>query len=169
MDDKMIESIEKSLEKGGKDAVLAVVEQVREIGVPQMIPTLVSVYKTCGDDEIKMAIFKLLSDNSNQAAADIMCDLIGEEDDINVKQMLVTTCWYSKISYIDRLEMFIDMVIEAPFELAFEAFTVIENQQTMVTDVRKEELLEYIGKNMEKVQVANEALASGLSEVIKNY
>ena len=141
MDNNRLKSIEDSLSSGGKDAVLAVLEQIREVGVPKLLPALVKVYKTCGDDDVKMAVFKLLSDASQHEVVDEMAAAIAAETDANVKQMLVTSCWYSKIDYLPQLELFIDLVLDAPFELAFEAFTVVENRQGSITDERRAELL----------------------------
>ena len=164
-----MKSIEDSLANGGKDAVLAVLEQIREIGVPKLLPALVKVYKTCGDDDVRMAIFKLLSDASQRELVDEMAAAIGAETDANVKQMLVTSCWYSKIDYLSHLELFIDLVFDSPFELAFEAFTVIENRQGSVTAERRAELVNYIEKRLAEEGDYNESLTSGLVEIVKNY
>ena len=169
MDNNRLKSIEESLANGGKDAILAVLEQIREIGVPKLLPALVKVYKTCGDDDVKMSVFKLLSDASQREIVDEMADAIAAETDANVKQMLVTSCWYSKIDYLPRLELFIDLVFDAPFELAFEAFTVIENRQGSVTDERRAELISYIEKRLAAEGDFNESLTSGLVEIVKNY
>ena len=86
MDNKNLQSIENSLANGGKDAVLAVLEKIREIGVPKLLPALVGVYKTCGDEDVKMSIFNLLSDASQQDLVDVMAEAILNEEDVNVKQ-----------------------------------------------------------------------------------
>lgn len=169
MDDKNLSSIENSLANGGKDAVLAVLEKIREVGVPKLLPALVKVYKTCGDDDVKMAIFNLLSDASQQELVDVMADVILNEEDANVKQMLVTSCWYSKVDYLSHLEIFVDLVVESQFELAFEAFTVIENRQGSVTAERRAELINYIEGKMDSVVDGNESLAESLVEIVKNY
>lgn len=169
MDNNRLKSIEESLANGGKDAILAVLEQIREIGVPKLLPALVKVYKTCGDDDVKMAVFKLLSDASQREIVDEMADAIAAETDANVKQMLVTSCWYSKIDYLPRLELFIDLVFDAPFELAFEAFTVIENRQGSVSDERRAELISYIEKRLAAEGDFNESLTTGLVKIVKNY
>ena len=169
MDNNRLKSIEESLASGGKDAVLVVLEQIREIGVPKLLPALVKVYKTCGDDDVKMAVFKLLSDASQRELVDEMAAAIAVEKDANVKQMLVTSCWYSKIVYLPQLELFIDMVFDSPFELAFEAFTVIENRQGSITDERRAQLINYIEKRLNDARVGNESLAESLTEIVKNY
>ena len=164
-----MKSIEDSLANGGKDAVLAVLEQIREIGVPKLLPALVKVYKSCGDDDIKMAVFKLLCDASQPGLVDEMAAAIAAETDANVKQMLVTSCWYSKIDYLPQLELFIDLVFDSPFELAFEAFTVVENRQGSITDERRAELIGYIVKRLAESTIGNESLAESLTEIVKNY
>ncbi|MBO7497068.1 MAG: hypothetical protein J6T98_10985 [Salinivirgaceae bacterium] len=169
MENNRLKSIEDSLANGGKDAVMAVLEQIREIGVPKLLPALVKVYKSCGDDDVKMAVFKLLCDASQPGLVDVMAETIAAESDANVKQMLVTSCWYSKIDYLPRLELFIDLVFDAPFELAFEAFTVVENRQGSISDERRTELISYIENRLAETSSANESLAESLSEIVKNY
>ena len=169
MDNNRLKSIEESLAGGGKDAVLAVLEQIREIGVPKLLPALVKVYKTCNDDDIKMTVFKLLCDASQPQLADVMAEAIAAETDANVRQMLVTSCWYSKVDYLAHLELFIDMVFDSPFELAFEAFTVIENRQGSVNADRRAELIGYIENRLAETSSANESLAESLAEIVRNY
>jgi hypothetical protein len=169
MDNNRLKSIEDSLANGGKDAVMAILEQIREIGVPKLLPALVKVYKSCGDDDVKMAVFKLLCDASQPGLVDVMADAIADESDANVKQMLVTSCWYSKIDYLPRLELFIDLVFDSPFELAFEAFTVVENRQGSISDERRAELLGYIENRLNADGIGNESLAESLTEIVKNY
>lgn len=169
MDDKNLSLIENSLANGGKEAVLAVLEKIREVGVPKLLPALIKVYKTCGDEDVKMAIFNLLSDVSQQELVDVMADAIASEEDANVKQMLVTSCWYSKIDYLPRLELFVDLVAESQFELAFEAFTVIENRQGSVSAERRAELISYIEGKLDSVVEGNESLAESLVEIVNNY
>ena len=169
MDNNRLKSVEESLANGGKDAVMAVLEQIREIGVPKLLPALVKVYKSCGDDDVKRAVFKLLCDASQPQLADVMAEAIAAETDANVKQMLVTSCWYSKVDYLTHLELFIDMVFDSPFELAVEAFTVIENRQGSVSADRRAALISYIENRLAESSIGNESLAESLTEIIKNY
>ena len=169
MENNRLKSIEDSLANGGKDAVMAVLEQIREIGVPKLLPALVKVYKNCNDDDIKMAVFKLRCDASQPGLVEVMAEAIVAETDANVKQMLVTSCWYSKIDYLPRLELFIDLVFDSPFELAFEAFTVVENRQGSISDERRTELLNYIENRLNSDGIGNESLAESLTEIVKNY
>jgi hypothetical protein len=61
------------------------------------------------------------------------------------------------------------LVFDSPFELAFEAFTVIENRQGSVTAERRAELVNYIEKRLAEEGDYNESLTSGLVEIVKNY
>lgn len=169
MENNHLKAIEESLVNGGKDAILAVLEQIRKIGVPKLLPALVKVYKSCGDEDVRMAVFKLLCDASQPQLAEVMAEAIATEPDANVKQMLVTSCWYSKVDYLAHLELFIDMVFDSPFELAFEAFTVIENRQGSVSPDRRAELIKYIEGRISETSIGNESLAESLVQIVRNY
>ncbi len=169
MDNNNIQQVKNLLSNSDKDTLPSVIEQIRDTGVPKLLPTLVDIYKKCDDTDVRTAIFNLLSDVSQRDIVDAMVDCIINETDINVKQMLITSCWYSRIDYLPRLEVFIDLVLSSPFELAFEAFTVIENRPSEISDERREQLTSYINNRIDNVTKGNEELAKGLLRIIGNH
>jgi hypothetical protein len=168
MDNKEVKLIESLLENANGEAIRPILEKVRESGAPELIPAMVSAYKKC-NKEVQQTIFEVLCDLRQPAAADIMVNIIELEADLNVKQMLVTSCWYSNVDYSGCLRTFIDIVIQSPFELAFEAFTVIENNEGRVSQQNKEELVSYISKNQSKAFRGNETLVDSLQLIIESY
>lgn len=169
MDAKEIKVIESQLLCGLKDQVLDAIEICREKGSIKLLSALVKAYKDNNDKDIQQAVFDLLCDLRQIEVAEPMVNLIENESDLNVKQMLVTSCWYSNVDYSGYLRAFIDLVMQSSFELAFEAFTVIENNEGRVSRKSKDELIGFIAQNAGKIYSGNETLVDSLQMIIENY
>jgi hypothetical protein len=169
MENKELKIIENLLEQGNTEVILSTLGKIREMGAPQLIPLMVKTYKKNNIKEIQQSIFDLLCDLYLPEVAGVMENIISSEEDLNVKQMLVTSCWYSRVDYSGCLKTFIDIVMGSPFELAFEAFTVIENNEGNVNRKNKEELVDYISRNQAKVHHGNETLVDSLQMIIENF
>jgi hypothetical protein len=168
MESKEIKAIENLLTNSIGEATLAILEKIRESGAPELIPAMITAYKK-NSKEVQLVIFEILCDLHQPVVAEIMVNQIESEVDLNVKQMMVTSCWYSNVDYSGFLKTFIDIVIQSPFELAFEAFTVIENNEGRVSSQNKVVLIDHISKNQSKVYPGNEALVDSLQLIIENF
>jgi hypothetical protein len=169
MDAKEIKLFESQLVSGLKDQVLSAVVICREKGSVNLLGAIVKAYKQNNDKEIQQAVFDLLCDLRQIEVAEIMVNLIESETDINVKQMLVTSCWYSNVDYSGYLKSFINLVMQSSFELAFEAFTVVENNEGRVSRKHKDDLISFIASNAGKIYPGNETLVDSLQMIIENY
>jgi hypothetical protein len=169
MDTKEIKVIESQLLCGLKEQVLAAIGICREKGTISLLNALIKAYKENNDKDIQQAVFDLLCDLRQIEVAEPMVSLIESETDLNVRQMLVTSCWYSNVDYSGFLKTFIELVMQSSFELAFEAFTVIENNEGRVSRKNKEELFGFIAQNAGKIYPGNETLVDSLQIIIENY
>ncbi len=145
------------------------IEKLRESGTDNDLVLLAEIYKNIEPNDIKFSISQLFSDVQNQKSTDTIVRLIKTTDDKSVLKMLISSCWQSRLNYIDHFELFIDMLLHEPFEIAFEAFTVIESFEEITTQSRISALVEYVNKNLETCKPENTGLADDLVKIIENY
>ena len=56
-----------------------------------------------------------------------------------------------------------------PFEIAFEAFTVVENIECRVSEGRKKELKDFISSKLDVCREGNLVLADDLISIVEQY
>ena len=151
------------------DIVIKAIETIREAGNIKDLENLAKKYSETDSEEIKTLIFNVFADLKIQEAANTVVDLIKSVGDADTVKMLVSSCWQSRLDYADYFETFIDLVISAPFEISFDAFTVLENFENKIQEERKAELIDYVKSNIAKSTDDNKTFATELINIIEKY
>ena len=79
---------------------------------------------------------------------------------------LVSVCWENGLDFSQYLSLFVDLVIESEFMVAFEAFTVIENMVGKIDDSYKNEQVEKIRAAKETAPAEKMSLLEDLERII---
>ena len=116
-----------NLKSNDPEFVLETIEKIRESGNRLIMEGLFDLLHDSASPEIKKSILTLLSELKNKDSVSILVEAITSDKYINERKDLVACCWQNGLSYNEYLSVFIDLVINEPFLVAFEAFTVIEN------------------------------------------
>ncbi len=169
MENQKKENLAKLLETKDNTSILNAIAILRDEGNDQLLELLVKIYISNTYREVRTAIFQLICDLKNQKSAEFVVSFINDPELSAAKQMLVSSCWQSRLNYIQYFELFIQMVFVEPFEIAFEAFTVIENMEDRVSELRKKELIHYIDSHLSECRIENQVLADDLAAIIKQY
>jgi len=162
-------SVRELLFSKDQKTVTKTINKLRETGKDTDLNTLVELYGKSEAEEIKQLIYKFLCDLKSQASAAVVVGLIQTTTDKQTLKMLASTCWQSRLNYIDNFELFIDLIIHEPFEISFEAFTLLENFEEKTTEIRKTELTVYVKSNIKDCKEDNLPLAVDLVQIIENY
>jgi len=149
--------------------VIETIKKLRETGKDNDLNTLIELYVNNNNKEVNQLIYQLFCDLKTQKSTITIANLIKNTTDKQTLKMLVSTCWQSRLNYINSFELFIDLVINEAFEISFEAFTLIENFEEKTTENRKTELTTYVKNNIKKCKDDNLALAVDLVQIIENY
>jgi hypothetical protein len=157
------------LKSANKELILDTIKSLRHDGNDEVLEILTQIYLNQTNNEISEAIYRFFCDLKNQTSAETVIQLIKNPEYHQAKKMLVSSCWQSRLNYILYLETFIAMVFNEPFELAFEAFTVVENMEARVSEQRKNELLAFVDANMDNCIDDNLVLADDLKGIIRLY
>ncbi|MCT4615012.1 MAG: hypothetical protein N4A49_09090 [Marinifilaceae bacterium] len=133
---KFNESIIKAFEEGSPEEVLSAVEEFKISG---NIDSLECVFNAIAREDLEQPIInkivELMSDIKDDKIVDIYIDKLQSEQ--KNKKAILSACWQSGKDYSQHIDMFIDMIINSPFEESFEAFSVIENSNFHLSDEQK--------------------------------
>jgi len=114
-----------------KEVVLEALDKLRESGNPLYLPRLLDLLLEHPSVEIPAAVLAMLAEVKYRETAHFLAEAIGQERFLPVRQQLVTCCWQNGLDYAPWFTLFLKLVLDAPFETAFEAFTVIENMDPL--------------------------------------
>jgi hypothetical protein len=152
-----------------EETVIKAIEIIRESGNIKDLENLAKVYSKIKSEKIQSMIFNVFCDLKTQESANTVVNLIKTEHNADILKMLVSSCWQSRLDYADSFEVFIDLVFSAPFETAFDAFTLIENFENKISESRKNKLINYVKTNISKCAENNKTFALELIKIIDKY
>ena len=109
------------------ETVLAAVESLQEKGNKEYLPMLFEILLSAPEAEVKEAILKLLGTVKDKETIPVFIEVLQNEKYKNIRKEIITTCWQNGLDFGNYIGVFADLVITESWEVAFEAFTVIEN------------------------------------------
>ncbi len=117
----------KNLRSTKTETVITTLKYISTDGNKEIMPEVINLLhhttSTIVRDEIIKILENLKDQNSTQALVNAIKD-IKYKDELSV---LVPACWKNGLNFEEHIETFIDIFIQADFQLAFDAFTVIDN------------------------------------------
>ena len=117
------------LHSGNETMILETIDQLRTVGNPEYIPHLIEILHCSDKETVKKSILQLLGELKDSNARSYLIEAIGNNEYTSIRRELISCCWQSSLDFSGYLPFFVDLVIDNEFEIAFEAFTVIENME----------------------------------------
>jgi len=143
--------------------VIDSIKQLRQSGKLSDITVLFDLLVSNKNEDVQHEILSLLNDVKDKNAVEIIVDAIRDAKYASIQKEIVSICWESSLDFSPYVAVFVDVLIEAEFMTAFEAFTVIEN----FTEVIEENLrIEQQDKLKDAIPVAQEERKGMLHEAI---
>ncbi len=100
-------------------------------GNRDILPEVLSLLNATVETTIRDEIIIILENLKEQECVLDVIKAIGNQDYKEILPILVSTCWKNGLNYSEHLEVFTDVFIQSVFQLAFDAFTVIDNIETI--------------------------------------
>jgi hypothetical protein len=122
-----INQVRVQLASANAEKVIDTIEKLRDSAIIEVVPDLVELLHTSRNPEVKSELVALLNDLKKQESAAFVVESIKNKKYINELDILVASCWQSGLNYNEYIGDFINVLIQSSFQVAFEAFTVIEN------------------------------------------
>ncbi|MFV0592498.1 MAG: HEAT repeat domain-containing protein [Draconibacterium sp.] len=109
------------------ETVLSAIETLREKGNKEYLPILFELLFSAPEEEVKNAILKLLGTVKDKETIPVFIDALQNKKYISIRKEIATACWQNGLDFSGHVHVFADLIINENWEVAFEAFTVIEN------------------------------------------
>lgn len=157
-----------AFKSGNQDVIDHALEEIKTKGDDTYIAPLVEFVHQNLSREYKERIFRLFDDLKLENSVDQLVSELKKENDPDVLERLVASCWQNGLNYSKHLPYFAQLVMDQEFQIAFEAFTVIENMYGKIDRDVENELLAAIEKKLPATDERKQYLLKGMLELIPN-
>lgn len=161
---KINEQIKINLFSANTEVVLSAIEAIQKKGNKLYIPLLFDLLNSSPEPEIETEIKNLLGTVKDKESINSFMRAIEDERYKNIRKSILVACWQNGLDFSTFLPVFIDLVINEEWEIAFEAFTIIDNLEYLPSN-------EIIKKTVDKINIAlpaaNEQKRYFLSEILE--
>lgn len=123
----------KQLQSGDLEQVNEALREIRENGNTAYLPVLFELLAANSRESIRQAIYGLLAELKQREAVPLLVEAIQDPHYAGFRVPIVSACWENGLDYSFYLSVFVDLVIQKDFRLAFEAYTVITNMNGKIT------------------------------------
>ena len=168
VNDPISQEILNNLKSTDTDFVLETIEKIRESGNRLIMEGIVDLLHNTQIPEIKKSILNLLSELKNKESIPLLLEAIKNEKYLAERKELVACCWQNGLNYNEYLPVFIDLVINHSFLIAFEAFTVIENMYGVISDEVIDQEIVKINNALQQADEEKAYLLRGLVTIIRD-
>ena len=124
---KIDEQIKKNLFSANTDVVISAIEEIQKKGNKLYLPVLFDLLNSNPEPEIETEIKNLLGTVKDKESVNPFMRAIEDDKYKGIRKTILTACWQNGLDFSTFLTVFIDLVIHEDWEIAFEAFTVIDN------------------------------------------
>ncbi|MCD6354158.1 MAG: hypothetical protein J7L95_01270, partial [Prolixibacteraceae bacterium] len=124
---KLDNKLKQSLNSGETTTVLTALQKLQERGNKLYLPILFDLLISNPEKSIVKEIEKLLENIKDKETVETFIEALKNDKYNPIKKTLLTACWQSGLDFSAHVPFFVQMVIADDLELAFEAFTVVEN------------------------------------------
>jgi hypothetical protein len=116
--------------------VIETLEELRVSGKVSDIPLLIELLHLSSDPEIKSKITDLFANLKESDAIPLIVEAIQNQKYSPELKELVACCWENGLDYSNYLTLFVDLLIDSEFLVAFEAYTVIVNMTAKIDQAK---------------------------------
>lgn len=116
--------------------VIETLEELRVSGKVSDIPFLVELLHLTQNPEIKSKIIDLFANLKESDAIPLIVEAIQNQKYAPELKELVASCWENGLDYSNYLTLFVDLLIDSEFLVAFEAYTVIVNMTATIDQAK---------------------------------
>ena len=147
-----------------QNEVVQAIQQIKAKGNKHYLPVLFELLTSNPGVEIEEEVLKLLASVKGNDSAPAFVEAIRNPRFDSKKMEIVSTCWQNGLDFSNYLDDFVELVISETWEIAFEAFTVIENFEHFLPGDKLNPVIQKINRALPTV---HESKLYFLKEIIK--
>ena len=121
------EKIKLALFSADVEMVKMAIEKISNEGNRLYLPLLFDLLNTLPEHEVELEIIKLLGSVKDKESVNSFMRAIEDEKYKSIRKRLISACWQNGLDFSNFMPIFIDLIINDEWEVAFEAFTLIDN------------------------------------------
>jgi len=118
--------------------VIENIEKLRAKGNINDLPAILDYLTAPSNAEVEKALYNFLFDIKDAKAVEPIIAAIQNDKYLPIQKKLIEMCWQSSLKFAKHTGLFVDLLINGDFEIAFEALTVIENMEEALDSKSKE-------------------------------
>jgi len=169
MDIKEKQIITEQLFSTKEDVVLSAIETIRENGDVTFLESILQLFNSTKELDVKNAIQELLNDLKDIKAVPIIMEAIKNTNYKSITKDLLISCWMSGLDYTDFFNIFVDIFITSEFLTAFEAFTIMDNSELPDNIENIEQLIDKLENAGMLISLEKQQLKTDLIQLFNNY
>lgn len=125
--EKIDEQIKKNLFSANVNVVVSAIESIEKKGNKLYLPMIFDLLNSFPEPEIETEIKNLLGTVKDKEVINSFMRAIEDDRYKQIRKSILTACWQNGLDFSTFLPVFVDLIINEDWEIAFEAFTVIDN------------------------------------------
>jgi hypothetical protein len=162
--EKVNSTIKEHLFATDTKTVLSAIRTIKKKGNKLYIPILFDLLNSKPEKEIEDEIKQLLATVKDKGSVVSFIEAVQNKNFKSILKTILVVCWKNGLDFSSYTPVFIDLIINEEWEIAFEAFTIIDNFEF----VPEHEVVEIsIQKIEDALKSANEQKAYFLEETLK--
>ena len=138
--------------------VIETLEELRVSGKVSDIPFLIELLHLTQNPEVKSKITDLFACLKESDAIPLIVEAIQSQKYAPELKELVASCWENGLDYSNYLTLFVDLLIDSEFLVAFEAYTVIVNMTAKIDQAKIDAEIDRLEKAMQTTADQKKAL-----------
>jgi hypothetical protein len=137
MENENTQELIKQIQSGNTQTIIEAIDEIRKHGNNSILLPLARLLKETKDKIVEKNIIELFKDIKDQNAAECFIEILKSKEFHNIQKTILSICWQSSLDFSNFIDVFVIIFINEPFDVAFEAYTVIENLKPEMTENNK--------------------------------
>lgn len=148
--------IKQDLFSKNPETVISAINSTKEVGNKLYIPILFDLLNSKPEHEIEVEITKLLGTVKDNDSVNTFMRAIEDDKYKSIRKTILTACWQNGLDFSTFLPVFIDLIVNEEWEIAFEAFTIIDNLEMLPNNAILKRSIEKINSVMDSLNEQKE-------------
>jgi len=163
-DNKIKDKIRALLASGSISDLTEAINKINEIAMPEFLPDLALAFSKNKDHEVRTQITSIFNNLKHKKAIPVLISIINNVKEAECLNMLVSASWQCGLDFSEHINVFIPLLLSEDFILAFDAYTVIENNIDFMDKSKADAAKMLLKKIHTKLPEKIEKLYDGLIE-----
>ncbi|MCF6333297.1 MAG: hypothetical protein L3J11_08430 [Draconibacterium sp.] len=156
-------NIRENLFSTNTETTIYAINKVKEKGNKLYLPILFDLLNSDPEKEVEDEIKKLLATIKDKGSVGSFIQAVEDKKYRAIQKSILVACWQNGLDFSEYLPVFVDKVITEDWEIAFEAFTIIDNLELFPD----KEIIDKTSKKIKTtLKTANEQKSYFLHEIL---